>query len=137
MASACADRLQVGEVVSTIPSAHLAALALPRELALLPLTVPVTDKVCCATAIGFNVETVTYKNIKFQAGHPALHMLACIAALTHQVGSVKLQISTAPLVLLLVPSAGGECPSVSALLGKKLVCTCLCSHSVVTSLLVS
>ncbi len=81
MASACADRLQVGEVVSTIPSAHLAALTLPSELVLLPLTVPVTDKVCCATAIGFNVETVTYKNIKFQAGHPALHMLACIAAL--------------------------------------------------------
>ena len=55
--------------------------SLSRESWRCPLAAAMTDRVRCATAIGFNVETVTYKNIKFQAGRPAIHMLACIAAL--------------------------------------------------------
>lgn len=55
------DRLQVGEVVSTIPSKHFAVdrCAYSHEQS-------VKRCACCDAAIGFNVESVTYKNIKFQ-----------------------------------------------------------------------
>ena len=69
----CADRLQVGEVVSTIPSKSGCGrddtcslrLALPYTTQA-RLTVLDTVLACMCAAIGFNVETVSYKNIKFQ-----------------------------------------------------------------------
>ena len=51
-----ADRLQVGEVVSTIPSEY--------ELCYFVLSAVTWQR--WPAAIGFNVESVTYKNIKFQ-----------------------------------------------------------------------
>ena len=46
-----------GELFPTLPPSHLPALSSP-----------------CLTAIGFNVETVTYKNLKFQGLEPTLYI---------------------------------------------------------------
>lgn len=71
-----ADRLHVGEVVQTIPSevvgvfmggASIQVSSLHRApLAWCPSLPPAITLHSQPTAIGFNVETVTYKNIKFQ-----------------------------------------------------------------------
>lgn len=62
------DRLQMGEVVSTIPSWYPLSLL---YLSLCGFVVCVGAKRCVCdlvsdAAIGFNVETVQYNNIKFQ-----------------------------------------------------------------------
>jgi len=56
-------RLQVGEVVTTIPSMCLTDL---YTQLLTCLDVLGTNLPFFNSAIGFNVETVTYKNLKFQ-----------------------------------------------------------------------
>lgn len=70
-----ADRLQVGEVVSTIPSESYHSWCPYKSSSIHTRWTPcssvspyvVASKSCSSfAAIGFNVETVTYKNIKFQ-----------------------------------------------------------------------
>jgi ADP-ribosylation factor-like protein 1 len=68
-------RLQCGEVVSTLPS------TLPPLLSLSLLSSDLTPRLHCA-AIGFNMETVTYKNVTFQVwdlgGQTSIRYVLCL-----------------------------------------------------------
>ena len=56
-------RLQVGEVVTTIPSKLTLQFVIYMFMIMI---MNILTLICYFKAIGFNVETVTYKNLKFQ-----------------------------------------------------------------------